>query len=146
MDIRSRAFCQPFDIFIFKLPPHAVGLRNQEVTKIERYHRQQYRSHDIRTQEPLETYSATQYRDDFGMSCHLRGEEYHRYKDKEIDKKIDEIRDERYIIMKHHFFKRCLVFYEAIDIFRHIEDYHDEYQQTYREEESAYVFFKYIPI
>lgn len=80
------------------------------------------------------------------MTRKFRGEEYHRYEDKEIDKKIDKIRYERYIIMKHHFFERCLVFYEAIDIFRHIEDYHDEYQQTYREEESAYVFFKYIPI
>lgn len=48
--------------------------------------------------------------------------------------------------MKHDFFEGCFILHEAVDIFRDVENDNDNYQQTYREEESADVFLKYVPI
>ena len=48
--------------------------------------------------------------------------------------------------MEHHFSQARLVFHKTVDILRHIEDYHNDNEQTYREEECPYIFFKYVPI
>ena len=48
--------------------------------------------------------------------------------------------------MEHHFSEARLVFHEAVDVFRHIEDNHYYDQQAYRKEECSKIFLKYIPI
>ena len=80
------------------------------------------------------------------MSRHLRSEENHGDEDEQENEQVNEIWYKRYVIVKHDFFECRFIFHETIDIFRDIEDDDNDYQQTYREEESSDIFFEYVPV
>ena len=48
--------------------------------------------------------------------------------------------------MEYHLIQRGVVFDEAVDIFRHVEDYHHHNKQTDGKEECANEFSENIPV
>ena len=80
------------------------------------------------------------------MPSHLRGKENDRNEREQINEQINKIRYKRDVEMKHNLIKRSVVFNEAVDIFRDVEHYHHNNEQTDGKEKRANELFKDIPV
>lgn len=110
------------NVFLRKLYPFLIGIRDDKSSQQQGQRRDNTRRNHIGTYHPAKTGSRTQNGYDFTIVSHLGSKENNRNKCKQRRKHIREIRNEVEVIVKDNGVDRSTVLYKLLQTLRKVEN------------------------
>ena len=144
MDVSSYGFRLALYVRLLKFDSRLVGLRYDEEIEIQGHDGDERGGEYVRDHHPVEADSAGKDRNDFGVSRHLRSEEYDRDEHEQRAEHVHEVGHEVDVIVEDDGLQRRFLAHEIVDLLADVEDDDDADDQDQGHEERAYELSDYV--